>query len=107
MRLGFVVVAVALFVPGCKKSNATCDKFVERQMTCPDKEREAMSDSEKSQLKTLMTGMCEASFNEETAGADGETKKMMLEMYASMRKKAECVAKAADCEAAAACEKLD
>lgn len=103
-RMWILVAAVALAAPACRKGGETCDKFVERSMTCDGEDTAKMSGDEKSQYKMMMQGMCEAAFSEETAGAEGETKKMMLEMYASVRTKAKCVAEAKDCEAAKKCE---
>lgn len=99
-----LIAVVALAAPACRKGGETCDKFVERSMTCDGEEGTKMSDDERSQFKVMMSGMCEAAFSEETAGAEGEAKKMMLEMYASVRTKAKCVAEAKDCAAAKACE---
>ncbi len=106
-RMWMLVVLTALAAPACRKGGETCDKFVERSLSCDGEETTKMSSDEKSQYKVMMTGMCEAAFSEETAGAEGETKKMMLEMYASVRTKAKCVAEAKDCAAAKACESKD
>lgn len=102
-----LMIAVALAAPACRKGGETCDKFVERSLSCDGEETAKMSGDEKSQYKVMMSGMCEAAFSEETGGAEGDTKKMMLEMYASVRTKAKCVAEAKDCAAAKACEKYD
>jgi hypothetical protein len=104
-RTWILVALVAGLASACSKGGATCDKFVERSMSC-DGDMKTMSSDEKSATKAMMAGMCEAAFSEETAGAEGETKKMMLEMYATVRTKAKCVAAAKDCEAAKACESL-
>lgn len=102
-----VAMTAALAATGCRKGGETCDKFVERSLSCDGQETAKMSSDEKSQYKVMMAGMCEAAFSEETGGADGDTKKMMLEMYASVRTKAKCIAEAKDCAAAKACEKYD
>lgn len=99
-----LIAVVALAAPACRKGGETCDKFVDRSLSCDGEETSKMSSDERSQYKMMMAGMCEAAFSEETAGAEGETKKMMLEMYASVRTKAKCVAEAKDCAAAKACE---
>ena len=99
-----VALTAALAATGCRKGGETCDKFVERSLSCDGEETAKMSSDEKGQYKALMAGMCEAAFSEETAGAEGEAKKMMLEMYATLRTKAKCVAEAKDCAAAKACE---
>ena len=102
-----VALVAALATTGCRKGGETCDKFVERSLSCDGEDLAKMSGDEKTQYKTMLDGMCEAAFSEETAGADGESKKMMLEMYASIRTKAKCVAAATDCAAAKACESKD
>ncbi len=106
-RMWILVAVVALAAPACRKGGETCDKFVDRSLQCDGEDTAKMSGDEKSQYKVMMSGMCEAAFSEETAGAEGETKKMMLEMYASVRTKAKCVAEAKDCAAAKACEDKD
>lgn len=106
MKTWMLVVGLALVVPACSKGGETCEKFVERSLQC-DGDFKAMSSSEKTQSKAMLAGMCQAAFNDETAGAEGDTKKMMLEMYGTVRKKAKCVAEAKDCAAAEACDKLD
>jgi len=102
-----LVAVVALAAPACRKGGETCDKFVERSLSCSDDDTAKMSGDEKSQYKMMVQGMCEAAFAEETVGAEGETKKMMLEMYSTVRTKAKCVAEAKDCAAAKACASHD
>ncbi len=99
-----VALTAAGAASGCRKGGETGDKFVERSLSCDGEDTQKMSGDEKSQYKVMMSGMCEAAFSEETGGAEGETKKMMLEMYANVRTKAKCVADAKDCAAAKACE---
>ena len=106
-RMWILVALTALAAPACRKGGETCDKFVERSLSCDGEDTAKMSGDEKSQYKVMMSGMCEAAFSEETGGAEGETKKMMIEMYASVRTKAKCVADAKDCAAAKACESKD
>ena len=43
-----------------------------------------------------MGGMCEEAFKNDTSSVEGETKQMVTEMYAEIRKRANCVAKAND-----------
>jgi hypothetical protein len=102
-----VALTAALAATGCKKGGETCEKFVDRSLSCDGDETAKMSSDEKSQYKVMMAGMCEAAFSDETAGAEGDTKKMMLEMYATVRTKAKCVAEAKDCAAAKACDAKD
>lgn len=103
-RMWIVVVLTAALGTGCRKGGETCEKFVERSLSCDGEDGAKMTSDERSQFKVMMAGMCEAAFSEETSGAEGETKKMMLEMYATVRQKAKCVAEAKDCAAAKACE---
>ena len=99
-----MIIVVAVASAGCK-GNATCEKFVEMSMNCPDKDFEAMSDEEKSQTKGLLVGMCENAMNDSTFGTKTDAeKKMMKEMNASIRKKAECVAAAKTCGDAKKCD---
>jgi len=105
--LWILLVVTAFAVPACKKGGETCEKFVERSMTCGDDDVTKMTSTEKSQFKLMMEGMCEGAFSNEVGGAEGDTKKMMLGMYATLRTKATCVAAAKDCAAAKACDKLD
>jgi len=106
MKSLWILLAVtAAIAPACSKGGATCEKFIERSLECGgDDEVSKMSDSERSQAKMMMQGMCEGAFSENVGGAEGNSKKMMLEMYAGIRKKATCVAEAKDCAAAKACE---
>ena len=109
MRGLFVMIAVVAVAwgAGCK-GNATCEKFVERSMNCPDKDFEAMSDDEKSQTKGLLVGMCENAMNDSTFGTKTDAeKKMMKELNATVRKKAECVAAAKTCGDAKKCDASD
>jgi hypothetical protein len=103
-----MIVVVALAAGAGCKGNATCEKFVEMSMNCPDKDFEEMSDEEKSQTKGLLVGMCENAMNDSTLGAKGDAqKKMMKEMNATIRKKAECVATAKTCGDAKKCDASD
>ncbi|MBA3452286.1 MAG: hypothetical protein H0T42_04220 [Deltaproteobacteria bacterium] len=99
---GLTLVIIAL-VAGCK-DNATCDKFVDMSMKCPDTDGTVMSDEERSQVKGLLVGMCQNAMHDSTLGSSNASEKMMMkEMNATIRKKAECVAAAASCEDAKKC----
>ena len=102
-----LVTVIAALGAGCK-GNATCQKFVEMSMSCPDKELQAMTDEEKSQTKGLMVGMCENAMNDSTLGtSNAKEKAMVKEMNATIRKKAECVAAAKTCGDAKKCDASD
>jgi len=100
---GSLLVTMAL-VAACR-GNPTCEKFVDMSMKCPDKDFAAMSDEERSQTKSLLVGMCEGAMSDSTVGTrtDAE-KKMVKEMNATIRKKAECVAAAKSCDDAKQCD---
>jgi len=103
---GLTLVIVAL-AAGCK-GNPTCEKFVEMSMSCPDTSLAEMTDEERSQTKSLLVGMCEGAMSDSTAGtSNAAEKKMVKEMNATVRKKAECVAAAKTCADAKTCDARD
>lgn len=102
-KLTFIAVLLAS-AAGCK-GNATCKKFVEMSMSCPDEDFDEMTDEEKSQTKTLLVGMCESAMDDSTFGTrNDEEKTMVKEMNATVRKKAACVAAATTCGDAKKCD---
>jgi hypothetical protein len=106
IRMRGLMVVVAL-LGGCK-GNATCEKFVEMSMSCPDKDFASMTDEEKQQTKMLLVGMCEGAMTDSTAGtSNAKEAAMVKEMNATIRKKAECVAAAKTCGDAATCDASD
>ncbi len=103
---GPTLVLIALLA-GCK-GNPTCEKFVERSMNCPDLDGATLTDEERSQTKRLLTGMCQNAMDDSTFGTRNDReKKMMKDMNATIRKKAECVAAAASCDDAKKCDALE
>lgn len=101
MRTSLFVV-LALTAAACNKNKGTCDAYADMAVKC-EKET-SMKDDEKGQAKTMLTGMCLAAFDDEYAGASGDEKKMMEEMYAHVKQVASCGAKATTCEEYAKCE---
>ena len=100
------IIALAL-ATGCK-GNPTCEKFVELSMKCPDQGLAAMTDKERAQTKSMLAGMCESAMNDSTVGTrNAAEKKMLKEINATIRKKAECVAAATTCEDATKCDAPD
>ena len=65
-------------------------------MKCDDDLKSAPSD-ERKMAKMMLGGMCEEAFKNDTSNVEGETKKMVTEMYAEIRTRANCVAKANTC----------
>jgi hypothetical protein len=81
---------------GCKKDHPQCDTYVDLAMKCDADLKSAPSD-ERKMAKMMLGGMCEEAFKNDTSNVDGETKKMVTEMYAEIRTRANCVAKANTC----------
>jgi hypothetical protein len=103
MRTTLLLLTLALATTAaCNKNKGTCDSYAEMSMKC-DKDTK-MKDDEKAQTKTMLSGMCVAAFDGEYAGASGEEKKMMEEMYAHIKEVATCSSKATTCEEHAKCE---
>jgi hypothetical protein len=98
--VAFVLVSV---LAACK-GNPTCEKAVERSMTCPDKDLAALSSGERAQLKTLLIGTCANAMNDSIVGTSRTAKARSKALNASMRKRATCMAAAADCAAAKLCD---
>lgn len=95
MRLA-IALALAL-TAGCKKDHPQCDRFVDLAFRC-DSDLKTASSDEKHAARVMMDGMCEEAFKNDTSSVSGETKEMVAEVYAEMRKRANCASKAATCD---------
>ena len=104
MRTTLLLLTLALATTAAcgSKNKGTCDSYADMSMKC-DKDT-TMKDDEKAQAKTMLSGMCVAAFDGEYAGASGDEKKMMEEMYAHIKEVATCGSKAKTCEEYAKCE---
>lgn len=102
MRNFLLVSLIAISAAACSKHKATCEKYVDWSMKC-DKDSSLKGD-EQDQAKTMLTQMCIAAYDDEYAGATGDSKKMMEEMYAHITSVATCAEKANSCEDYAKCE---
>lgn len=108
MRGPTLVLTVLVGVLAGCKGNPTCEKFVDMSMKCPGTEDATLTADERSQTKELLAGMCQNAMDDSTFGTRNDReKKMMKEMNATIRKKAECVAAAASCEDAKKCDASD
>lgn len=86
-----------LALAGCKKDYPQCETYVDLAMKC-DGDLKASPANEKDTAKLVLGGMCEEAFKNDTSSVEGDTKQMVTEMYASIRTKASCAAKATSCE---------
>jgi len=96
------LVVVMILVGGCKKSNPTCDKFVDWSLKCPMEDE--LSSEERSELKAMLVETCEAAMADATGGVPADQRDMVRKMNASIRRTAECKARATSCDEAKACE---
>ncbi len=87
----------ALAFAGCKKDHPQCEAYVDLATRC-DAELEASPADEKDTAKLVLGGMCEEAFKNDTSDVEGDTKQMVSQMYASIRDKASCTARATTCE---------
>lgn len=94
LLLGLLCGAVA--VAGCKKDYPQCETYVELAMKC-DADLTSAPAGERDVAKLVLGGMCEEAFNNDTSSVEGDTRKMVSEVYAEIRGRASCVAKAATC----------
>lgn len=81
----------------CKKDYPQCDKFVDLAIKC-DEDMKSGPASEVKTARVMMGAMCEEAFKNDTSSVDGEAKKMVTEMYAELRERADCTSKANTCE---------
>ena len=104
MRTTLLLLTLALVTTAAcgSKNKGTCDSYADMSMQCDTDT--TMKDDEKAQAKTMLSGMCVAAFDGEYAGASGDEKKMMEEMYAHIKEVATCGSKATTCEEYAKCE---
>jgi hypothetical protein len=100
MRLRTVALVLAL--AACKREHPQCDKFVDLAMQC-DRDILAASGDERKTARVVMDGMCEEAFKNDTGRVSAETKEMITEVYAQMRKQANCAAEATTCDQYAVC----
>ena len=100
------IVLALLLLPAaaCNKNKGKCDAYADWSMKC-DKDS-SLSGDEKDQAKTMISGMCLAAFEGEYAGAKGESRKMMEEMYANLKAGATCAESAKSCDDFKKCEDL-
>ena len=91
------LVLAALALGGCKKDYPQCETYVDLAMKCDSDLKSAPSGEQKT-AKMMLGGMCEEAFKNDTSSVEGETKKMVTEMYSELRTRATCVAKANTCE---------
>ena len=91
------LLAALLASTACKQEPPQCDKFVQLAFKCDDDLRSAPSD-EKRAARVMMDGMCKEAFRNDTSSVSGETKEMVTEVYAEMRKRANCASKASTCD---------
>ncbi len=94
-RLTLLLAGLAL--AGCRKDYPQCETYVELAMKC-DSDLRSAPPNERETAKLMLGGMCEEAFKNDTSSVEGETKKMVTEMYSQLRTRATCVAKATTCE---------
>ena len=87
---------------GCKKDHPQCEQFVDLAMKCDEDLKTGPAD-ERKMAKTMLGGMCEEAFKNDTSSVSGETKQMVTEMYSELRTRANCVAEANTCDQYAKC----
>lgn len=87
----------------CNKDGAKCEKLVDMSFKC-DEDMRSASAEEKKTSKLMMGALCEEAFRNDTSNVSGESKKLVTEMYESIRKRAECAGKATTCEQYEACK---
>ena len=104
MRTTLLALLALMSVAACNKNKGKCDAYADWSMKC-DKDT-SMSGDEKDQAKTMISGMCLAAFEGEYAGAKGESRKMMEEMYVNLKAGATCAESAKSCDDFKKCEDL-
>jgi hypothetical protein len=93
---------ITLPIAACTKDHPQCDRFVDLTMQC-DAEIKAAPSGEQRTARAMMDGMCEEAFRNDTSSVSGETRKIVSEMYAELRDRADCTATASTCEQYARC----
>jgi hypothetical protein len=88
---------------GCKKDYPQCETYVDLALKCDD-DLKSMSSSDKKTATLMLGGMCEEAFKNDVSKVEGETKQMVKEMYAELRDRATCAAKANTCDGYAKCD---
>ena len=99
MRTALLVLLVA--ASACKKSHATCDKSVDMMEQCDSSD--LGSGDEHDQALDLLRSMCREAYRDDARSVPPESRQLVLEGYAEIRKRAECVAHAKTCDDYKAC----
>jgi hypothetical protein len=98
IRTSLLLAVVPLALLGaCKKDYPQCDHFVDMTMQC-DSDMKSAPGTEQKTARLMMGGMCEEAFKNNTSNVSGDTKQIVTEMYAELRERADCTAKANTCE---------
>jgi hypothetical protein len=97
---------LALSAAACKKDYPQCEQFVDLAMKCDDDMKSAPA-SERKTARVMMGGMCEEAFKNNTSNVSGQAKQLVTEMYAELRHRADCTAKANTCEQYSKCTDTD
>lgn len=105
MRL-LIAALLPLSLAACKKDHPQCERFVDLTMQC-DAEIQAAPSAEQRTARAMMDGMCEEAFRNDTSSVSGETRKVVSEMYAELRNRADCTSTASTCEQYARCTATD
>jgi hypothetical protein len=99
------LLAAALFLlaaplVGCKKEYPQCERFADLVVRC---ELTAAPEGEQKETRTVMGGMCEEAFRNDTKSVSSDAKQLVTEMYAELRERADCSTSANTCEQYAKC----
>lgn len=105
MRL-LLAALVPLSLAACNKAPPQCERFVDLTMQC-DADIRAAPSAEQRTARAMMDGMCEEAFRNDTRSVSGDTRKVVSELYAELRERAECTATASTCEQYARCTATD
>jgi hypothetical protein len=94
--LATTLLLLAAALAGCKKDHPQCEKFVDLTMKC-DEDMKSAPSGEQKQARSMMEGMCQEAFRNDTSSVSGEAKQLVTEMYAELRERADCTASANTC----------
>ena len=97
MRLAIAPLILLVVTGACHKDHPQCEKFVDLAFQCDTSLKTAASD-EKKTARMMMDNMCEEAFRDDVHGVSGDTKQIVAEVYAEMRKRANCAASATSCQ---------
>lgn len=95
--------ALLLIAAACHKDSAKCEKYVDLAFKC-DADLKATTGDERKASRLMMGGMCEEAYRNDTSSVKGEARQLVTEMYQTMRKRADCAAKANSCSEYDACK---